>query len=99
MQTAVQCYAQPLNNGICTAYEYVLWDYPFLSCVYKLDPSRKYLEKDEFNLLQIFIYIHKIMFAPQSIDLFEKLEESLLYNFHRENTLLKLKYKKVIANN
>ena len=24
------CYAQPLNNKICTAYKY-FWDYPFLS--------------------------------------------------------------------
>ena len=24
MQMAILCYAQPLNNGICTAYEYFL---------------------------------------------------------------------------
>ena len=47
-------------------------------------------------IAKIFIYIHKIMFAPQSIDLFEKLAESLLSNFHRENILLKLKIKKLL---
>ena len=44
---------------------------------------------------KIFIYIHKNLFAPQAQDLLEKLAEILLYNFHREHTLLKLKIKKL----
>ena len=45
---------------------------------------------------KIFIYIHKNLFAPQAQDLLEKLAESLLYNFHRERILLKLKLKKLL---
>ena len=37
------------------------------------------------------------MFAPQAPDLLEKFAEYLLYNFHCEYILLKLKKKKVIA--
>ena len=36
------------------------------------------------------------MSAPQAQDVFEKLAESLLYNFHREHILLKLKIKKLL---
>ena len=43
-----------------------------------------------------FIYIHKNLFAPQAQDLLEKLAEILLYNFHREHILLKLKPKKLL---
>ena len=45
---------------------------------------------------KIFSFIHKILFAPQAQDLFEKSAESLLYNFHRENILVKLKIKKLL---
>ena len=45
---------------------------------------------------KIFNYIHKNLFAPQAHDLLEKLAESLLYNFHREHVLLKLKIKKLL---
>ena len=45
---------------------------------------------------EIFIYIHKNLFAPQAPDLLEKLAENLLYNFHREHILLKLKIKKLL---
>ena len=45
---------------------------------------------------KIFIYIHKNLFAPQAQDLLEKLAEILLYNFHREQILLKLKIKKLL---
>ena len=45
---------------------------------------------------KIFIYIHKNLFAPQAQDLLEKLAEILLYNFHREHILLKLKTKKLL---
>ena len=36
------------------------------------------------------------MLEPQSPDYLEKLAESLLYNFHREHLLLKLKLKKLL---
>ena len=45
---------------------------------------------------KIFIYIHKNLFAPQAQDLLEKLAEILLYSFHREHILLKLKIKKLL---
>ena len=45
---------------------------------------------------KIFIYMHKNLFAPQAQDLLEKLAEILLYNFHREHILLKLKTKKLL---
>ena len=40
--------------------------------------------------------MHKNLFAPQDQDLLEKLAEILLYNFHREHILLKLKTKKLL---
>ena len=45
---------------------------------------------------KIFIYIHKNLFVPQEQELFEKLAESLLYNFHRKHILLKLKIKSLL---
>ena len=45
---------------------------------------------------KIFIYIHKNLFAPQAQDRLEKLAEILLYNFHGEHILLKLKIKKLL---
>ena len=39
--------------------------------------------------------IHKNLFAPQAQDLLEKLAE-ILYNFHCEHILLKLKTKKLL---
>ena len=44
----------------------------------------------------IFIYIHKNLFASQAPVLLKKLAESLLYNFHWEHTMLKLKIKKLL---
>ena len=73
-------------------------NYPILSHLYELYLSLKDLEiKVDFNLLQNFhLYIHKNLFAPQAQDLLEKLAEILLYNFHREHILLKLKTKKLL---
>ena len=48
---------------------------------------------------KIFIYTHKNLLGQQAQDLSEKLAEILLYNFHHEHILLKLKTKKVIAKN
>ena len=45
---------------------------------------------------KFFIYIHKNLFVSQAQDLLEKLVEILLYNFHREYNLLKLKTKKLL---
>ena len=45
------------------------------------------------------VYIHKNLFVPQAQDLLEKLAEILLYNFHREHILLKLKIKKLLRKN
>ena len=45
---------------------------------------------------KILIYIHKNLFAPQAQDLLEKLAEILLYNFHCEHILLKLKTRKLL---
>ena len=43
--------------------------------------------------LKIFIYVHKNPFEQQKPDHLEKLAESLLYNLHQENILLKYKIK------
>ena len=40
--------------------------------------------------------MHKNLFALQAQDRFEMLAEILLYNFHREHILLKLKTKKLL---
>ena len=40
--------------------------------------------------------IYTNQYVPQASDLFEKLVESLLNNFHREHILLKLKIKKIL---
>ena len=45
---------------------------------------------------KIFIYIHKNLLAPQAPDVLEKLADSLLYNFHHEQFLVKLKIKKLL---
>ena len=82
MSTAVLCYAKPLKNGICTASEF------FLKLPLSVAPLP--VNKRLRNLG------HKNLFAPQAQDLLEKLAESLLYNFHREHILLKLKIKKLL---
>ena len=48
---------------------------------------------------KFFIYVHKNLFVPQAQDLLEKSAEILLYNFHREHILLKLKTKKLLRKN
>ena len=40
--------------------------------------------------------MHKNLFAPQAQDHLEKLAAIMLYNFHREHILLKLKAKKLL---
>ena len=96
MLTAVLCYAQPLKNGICTASEY------FLILPLSVTPIRiiPVIKRQKFRTnsiyCKIFNYIHKNLFAPQAQDLLENLAEILLYNFHREHILLKLKTKKLL---
>ena len=100
MQTAILCYAQPLNNGICTAYKYFL-RLPFSATpmpILTVNKRLRNLGQIQFIAKSSFIYTKKL-FAPQAPDLLEKLAESLLYNIHREHILLKLKIKKVIVKN
>ena len=47
----------------------------------------------EFHLSQFFIYVHQNLFAPQTLDLLEKLALIFLYNFHRDHILLTLTIK------
>ena len=51
--------------------------------------------KVKITFCQIFIYVHKNLFAPQTWDLLEKLALIFLYNFHREHGLIKLIRKKL----
>ena len=51
---------------------------------------------DSIGPLIILRSIHKNLLAQQAQDLLEKLAEILLYNFHREHILLKLKTKKLL---
>ena len=44
---------------------------------------------------KFFINVHKNLFAPQTLDLLEKLALIFLYNFHRDHILLTLKIKKL----
>ena len=64
------CYTQPLKKRIFTACEYYFETNPF----YEIYLSVKdFKNLAEFNVLQIFIYVHKSLFAQQTSDLFEKL--------------------------
>ena len=83
---AVLCYAQPLNNGICTAYEYFFFRLPFPATPLQILTVNK----------RIFIYIHKNLFAPQAPDLLEKLAESILSS---QTIFAKIENKKDIAKN
>ena len=88
---AVLCYAQPMNN------EYSL-RLPLSDTPIRILPVNKILKKFRSNSFycKIFIYVHKSLLVPQALDLLEKLAECLLYNFHRELILLKLKIKKLL---
>ena len=96
MQTAILCYAQPLNTcyRICTPCEYFL-RLPFSATPIRILTVNKRFRTNSSNC-KIFIYIHINLFVPQAPDLLEKLAESLLYNVHREHILLKLKIKKLL---
>ena len=59
----------------------IFWDYLFLSRLYELYLSLKYLEKDVNNLLQNLHLHTQNLFAPQAQELLEKLAEIILYNF------------------
>ena len=94
MQTAVLCYAQPLNNWIYTAYDY------FLRLPLSMTPIGMLSVKKDLKFrmnsirCKIFKYIHKNLFAPQAPDFLEKLAD----NFHGEHILLKLKIKRLLRN-
>ena len=95
MLTAVLCYAQPLKNGICTTSKYFL-KLPLSVTPIRIIPIIKRLRNLNSIYCKIFINIHKNLFASQAHDLLEKLAEILLYNFHREHFLLKMKTKKLL---
>ena len=86
---AVLCYAQPSKNGIFFETTPFCHAYTNYTCHLKT-----YKFRTNSICCEIFIYIHKKLFVPQAQDLLEKLAESLLYNFHREHILLKMKIKK-----
>ena len=97
MLTAVLCYAQPLKNGMCTTSEYFL-KLPLSVTPIRIIPVIKRLRnlgRIQFIAKSSSIYTKKL-FAPQAQVLLEKLAEILLYNFHREHILLKLKIKKLL---
>ena len=94
MFTAVLCYAQPLQNAMFTASEYVL-KLPLSVTPIRIIPAIKRLRnlgRIQFIAKSSSIYT-KNLFAPQAQDILEKLAEILLYIFHREHILLKLKIK------
>ena len=93
---AVLCYAQTLNNWICTAYEYFL-DYPFLSRLYEFYLSIKDLEtQDEFNILQnLHLYTQKSVCATSTRPFGEVGGMSPL-QLSSEHILPKLKIKKLL---
>ena len=96
MFTAVLCYAQPLQNAMSTASEYFL-KLPLSVTPIRSIPAIKRLRnlgRIQFIAKSSSIYT-KNLFAPQAQDLLEKLAEILLYNFHREHILQKLKIKKL----
>ena len=75
------------------------WDDPFLSRLYGIYMSIKDLEilAKVHIYSKFFIYVHKILLAPQSSDLLEKWALIFLYNFHCNHILLTLKMKKGIV--
>ena len=97
---ACLCYVQPLNNGIFTAYEYILRIPLSVTPIRILSVNTK-TSKFRTNSMycKIFIYIQKNLLAPQVQGLLEKLAESFLYNFHRKQILIKLKIKKLLQKN
>ena len=68
---------------------------PFLSRLYEIYLLIKDLEiLAEFSLSQISIYVHKNLFAQQTLDPSEKLALIFLYNIHHDHILVTLKIKK-----
>ena len=94
MLTAVLYCAQPLNKTGYAPLTNIFLDYPFLSCLYKFSPVNKRLRNlGRIQFIPKSSSIHKNLFEPHTPDHWEKFTESLLYNFHREHILLKLKIK------
>ena len=95
--TAVLCYAQPLKNGMCTASEYFL-KLPLSATTIRIIPVIKRLRnlgRIQFIAKSSSIYT-KFCLRHKHKTFLEKLAEILLYNFHREHILLKLKIKKLL---
>ena len=95
MHTAFLCYAQSLNNRICTAYEYLRQ--PFSVTHIRILPVNKIIKDLRQNqFIANFIYIHKKVFCATSTRPFGEVGGCLLYNFHCKHILLKLKIKKLL---
>ena len=91
LQTEGLCHAQPLNNGIFTAYEYSFETNFFLSRLCEIKLSMKDLKIGLNSVYRkFFIYVHKNLFAFQTLEVLEKLALIFLNNFHRDHILLKL---------
>ena len=77
------------------------WDEPFLSRLYDIYLSIKDLENlAEFNFFcKIFIYVHKNLFVPQTLNLLEKWALIFLHNLSSRTQFAKIINKKVISKN
>ena len=88
--------AQLLNKPDMYRLQIFLWDYPFLSRLYKLLPVNKRLRNlGWIQFISKSSPMYTSPFEPQAPDHLEKLAEILLFNFHREHILLKFKIKKL----
>ena len=67
MLTAVLCYAQPLNNGICTASEYFLKLPLSVTPIRIITVIKRLSTLEEFNLLQyLHLYTQKSVCATST---------------------------------
>ena len=93
MQTAFLCYVQPLNNGICTAYEYIsrLFLSNFIWSITELEIE------DEFNLLQnLYLYTENSIGATSTRP-FGEVGGKFPLLFSSQAHFAKIEDKKVIA--
>ena len=89
MQTAFLFYAQPLNNGICAAYEYFLRLPLFVMPIQILSVNKRLRNLATNSIIAKSSSIcAKTLWATSSRPFGEV---GLLYNFHGEHILLKLK--------
>ena len=98
MHTAVLCYAQPLNNRICTAYEYLRL--PLSVTHIRILPVNKII-KDlrQVQFIANFIYIHKKAFCATSTRTFGEVGGTSPLQLSLQTHFAKIEDKKVIAKN